>query len=86
MDDGSPIESLRNLGAKSGFWLRSVGIETTGELKRLGPAIAFRLVKQRYPHVSHNLLWAMAAGLKGQDWRELDDQAKLKLLKDVETE
>ena len=86
MEDGSPIESLKKLSAKCGFWLRSVGIETTGELKRLGPAIAFRMVKQRYPRVSRNLLWAMAAGLKGHDWRELDDQVKHELLKEAESE
>ena len=44
-----PIESLRNLGPKSGQWLREAGINTIAELERLGPVVAFRLVKQRQP-------------------------------------
>jgi DNA transformation protein len=79
-----PIESLRNLGPKSGQWLREAGITTIGELKRLGPAFAFRLVKQHQPKASLNLLWAMAAGLKGKDWRSLTAKEKDRLRKEVE--
>ena len=51
-----PIESLRNLGPKSGQWLREAGITTIAELERLGPVVAFRLVKQHQPKASLNLL------------------------------
>ena len=71
-----PIESLRNLGPKSGQWFREAGITTIVELERLGPVIAFRLVKQRQPRASLNLLLAMATGLKGKDWRELTEESK----------
>lgn len=78
-----PIESLRNLGPKSGHWLRDAGITTIAELERLGPVVAFRLVKQRQPKASLNLLWAMAAGLKGKDWRELSEAIKKRLRKEA---
>ena len=78
-----PIESLRNLGPKSGQWLRKAGITTIAELERLGPVVAFRLVKQHQPKASLNLLWAMAAGLKGKDWRELSEATKKRLRKEA---
>jgi len=63
------IESLLNIGPKSGQWLREAGIATVGDLERLGPVVAYRLVKQRQPKASLNLLWALLAGLEGKDWR-----------------
>ena len=84
MESSLTIESLRNLGPKSGQWLREAGITTIAELERLGPVIAFRLVKQHQPKASLNLLWAMAAGLKGKDWRELTEATKKRLRKEAE--
>jgi hypothetical protein len=81
-----PIESRLNLGPKSGQWLREEGITTIAELERLGPVIAYRLVKQRQPKASLNLLWALAAGLKGKDWRELTEATKKRLRKLAEEE
>ena len=86
MESNLPIESLRNLGPKSGQWLRDAGITTIAELDRLGPVVAYRLVKQRQPKASLNLLWAMAAGLKGKDWRELTEATKKRLRKEAEEE
>lgn len=81
---GEPINNLRNLGATSAAWLRDVGILTRSDLDRFGPAMAFRLVKQRQPTVSLNLLWAMAAGLEDRDWRELSKEEKDRWLRAVE--
>lgn len=86
MTDDSPIESLPNLGPKSGQWLRDAGITTIADLARLGPVVAYRLVKQLQPKASLNLLWAMAAGLKGKDWRELTEATKKRLRKEAEEE
>lgn len=79
-----PIESLPNLGPKSGQWLREAGITTIADLERLGAVVAYRIVKQRQPKTSLNLLWALAAGLEGKDWRELDELTKQQLRKEVE--
>jgi DNA transformation protein len=65
--ENEPIESLRNLGPKSGHWLREVGIHTIADLQRIGPVVAYRIIKQRQPSTSLNLLWAMAAGLEEKD-------------------
>lgn len=78
-DLSEPIENLLNLGPASGAWLREVEIQTISDLNRVGPILAFQLVKQRQPNTSLNLLWAMAAGLKGIDWRELSAEEKDRL-------
>lgn len=80
----APIESLRNLGPQSGQWLRAVGVTTIRELERLGPVVAFRLVRQREPKASLNLLWALAAGLAGQDWRALSAAEKQRLRQEAQ--
>jgi len=79
-DLGEPVENLLNLGPTSAAWLRDAGIVTIRDLERLGPVVAFRLVQQRQPAASLNLLWALAAGLKGMDWRTLsaDDKDRLR--------
>lgn len=85
-DLSEPIENLRNLGLASAAWLREVEITTIGELARLGPALAYRLVNQAQSKVSLNLLWAMAAGLSDRDWRDLTEEEKESLRKEVEEE
>ena len=84
MANEAPIESLRNLGSTSCRWLRDVGITTIAELQRLGPVVAYRIVKQSQPAVSRNLLWALAAGLEGQDWREIPESTKQQLCREAE--
>ena len=84
MTNDIPIESLPNLGPKSGQWLRDAGIATVADLEQLGPVVAFRLVKQRQPKASLNLLWALAAGLKGKDWRQLSEATKRRIRKEAE--
>lgn len=80
-----PVENLRNLGPTSAAWLRAIDVHTSADLQRLGPAAAYRLIKQRNPHhASLNLLWAMAAALADQDWRELSEATKQRLRTEAE--
>lgn len=85
-DSDRPIETLPNLGPKSCQWLREVGIDTIAELERRGSVVAYRLVKQQQPTASLNLLWGLAAGLQGIDWRQLSQQSKEQLRKEAEEE
>ena len=79
MTTDESIESLPNLGPKFSQWLRAAGINTIADLQRLGPVHAYRLVKERQPKASLNLLWAMVAGPKGNDWRKPTEAAKRRL-------
>ncbi len=79
-----PIENLRNLGPTSAAWLRDAGIATLGDLEDCGAVFAYMQVERRIPRVSLNLLWALAAGLQGRDWRELTDAEKQRLRSEIE--
>ena len=63
----TPIEQLPNLGPRSVVWLRAAGIESVEQLRRLGPEMAFVIVRQHNSRVTLNLLWALVAGLAGRD-------------------
>lgn len=78
-DLSEPIENLQNVGPASAAWLRDAGISTVADLERTGPVTAYRQVFERQPGVSLNLLWALAAGLMGLDWKELSEEEKSKL-------
>lgn len=79
-----PIESLPNLGPKSSQWLREAGVCTIADLRRAGPVVAYRRVKRIQPQASMNLLWALAAGLRGEHWRDLPADAKELLRRELE--
>ena len=83
---GIPVENMRNLGPTSAAWLREINVHTKADLQRLGAALAYRLVKQRQPKTSLNLLWAIAAALADKDWLELSVEEKEKLLAEVREE
>ncbi len=82
-DMSEPIGNLRNLGEASAPWLREAGVLTIADLSRLGPVAAYRIVKQRHPQVTLNLLWSLAAGLGGKDWRDLGEEEKRELLNEL---
>ena len=75
-DLDEPIDNLANIGPSSAAWLRDVGILTIANLRSTGPADAYRLVKQRYSQANLNLLYSLAAGLAGKDWRMLSEEEK----------
>ena len=77
----SGVDSLRNLGPKSVEMLAEVGITTADQLRELGSVEAYHRMKFAFGNrVSLNALWAIEAGLRGIDWRQLtaDDKAALK--------
>lgn len=84
MAAAEPVKSLLNLGPQSSRWLREAGFRTVDDVRRLGPAAVYRLVKRSQPKASRNLLWALAAGLEGRDWRSLTDAEKTRLWQEAE--
>jgi DNA transformation protein len=51
--------------------LRSAGIRSVAQLKRLGSVRAFLQVQANGQHPSLNLLWALEGALTGLPWREV---------------
>jgi DNA transformation protein len=77
--DRAGVHMLRNLGPRSAAMLADAGIETVGDLRAIGAAGAFRRLRFMGGNPSRNLLWSMAAGLQGRDWRSLDEDEKAAL-------
>jgi DNA transformation protein and related proteins len=82
-DLDEPIENLPNIGPTSVAWLRAIGVHTIRDLERFGPVAAYRAVQRQQPQATLNLLWALAAGLIGVDWRSLSEAEKARLLAQV---
>jgi DNA transformation protein len=79
-EDRLPVAALRNLGPKSARLLAEAGVRTIAELRLLGPAKAYKRVRDK---ASLNLLWAIAAGLEDRDWRDLSAAEKASLLAEI---
>lgn len=79
----APVSQLRNLGPASARMLEEAGVLTIGDLRSLGAEDAFLAVRassdQRGHRPSMNLLYALAAGLKDRDWRELTPAERSRL-------
>ena len=76
---------MRNIGPKSIQLLKEVGITSVKDLQDLGAVEAYIRLKMRFPDVTHNMLWALYAGLQNRDWRSLDaTERKLLLMQAAE--
>src|SRR5689334_8415658 len=79
-DAASDLTTLRDIGAVSAGWLRSVGIATVAELRRIGPVEAYGRVAFRVGKAaSRNLLYALAMGLEGRAYNEATEAEKRRL-------
>jgi DNA transformation protein len=75
---------LANLGPKSEAMMRRAGIATERQLRALGAARAYVMVKRCNANASLNLLWALEAALSNRPWQEVAKTDRLSLLLQVE--
>ncbi len=79
------MAKLRNLGPASAQWLAEVGINDQADLQRVGSVAAYAMVCRRQSKTSLNLLWALEAALRDIDWRELTEDDKNNLRKQLQS-
>jgi TfoX-like protein len=78
------LASLPDVGRVSIGWLRAVGIETTTQLRHVGPAEAYGRVAYRFGSaVNRNLLYALAMGLEGRQYNDATDDEKRRLCEEA---
>lgn len=76
---------MKRMGPKSSEWLASVGIHTLDDVARLGVVETYKRVKAAHPDkVSLNLLWGLQAALLEIPWKELPQDIKEELRRQVE--
>ena len=75
------VEELKNLGPVSAGWLRSTGIRTLGDLKRIGAVEAWFRVREQIPEAgaSKVLLYALEGALTDTHWAKLPPETKREL-------
>lgn len=76
--------TLPNLGPMSAAVLRRCGILNTGQLRTLGPARAYVVVKREYGRASRSLLWALEGALSDRPWQQVAMEERWSLLLEVE--
>jgi len=74
------LETLKNLGPISAARLRSVGIETPDELRRLGAVEAYARLRRAHPlETTQVALYALHGAITGVRWYSLSDETRARL-------
>ena len=83
MDDKTKLRGLKNIGPTIADRLESVGLDTLGDLKKIGPAKAFNLVKNTYSDMTIPVcyyLYSLQGALVDKHWNDLPSATKERLL------
>lgn len=86
MNDKTTLRGLKNIGPTIADRLESVGLKTLGDLKEIGPAKAFNLVKTAYPDITIPVcyyLYSLQGALVGKHWSDLPSATKERLLNEA---
>ncbi len=76
---------LRNIGETSARWLAEVGIDSAEELRRIGAAEAYRMIKAWRPwDVTLILLWALEGAICDIDWMDVTPERRHELRREVD--
>lgn len=79
----TPVTHIKNIGPASAKWLHDIGVFSKEDIEALGVIEVFRALRAQKPNISMNMLWALAAGMQGRDWRELTVKEKTLLCKHI---
>ncbi len=63
--------------------LESINILSRDDLERVGPLLAYRALKDIYPGVSLNLLYALHGALSGKRWDQLTEETRSQLKREA---
>ena len=82
----SDLNTLKNIGNTSAFWLKTIGIHTHDELIAAGPVIAYIRIQEYGIKTTKSLLYALHGALQDMHWKDIDSQTKQQLCIDAEME
>jgi DNA transformation protein len=79
-DPANDLETMKNLGPISAARLRSVGIQTPDDLRRLGTIAAYARLKRAYPNeTTPVVLYALEGAIRDTRWYSLSDETRARL-------
>lgn len=80
------LSELKNIGPTIEKRLNEVGIKSKNDLKRVGPAGAYRRIQQKYPDKTIPVcyyLYSFQGALEGKHWDNISEKAKQSLLSKI---
>jgi DNA transformation protein and related proteins len=83
MDNKTMLRGLKNIGPTIADRLESVGLKTVSDLKKIGPAKAFNMVKSAYSDITIPVcyyLYSLQGVLEDKHWNDLALATKERLL------
>jgi DNA transformation protein and related proteins len=86
MENKTMLRGLRNIGPTIADRLESVGLKTVGDLRKIGPAAAFNLVKSAYSDVTISVcyyLYSLQGALEDKHWDALAQSTKSRLRREA---
>lgn len=86
MDNKTMLRGLKNIGSTIADRLETVGLKTVGDLRRIGPAKAFNLVKGAYSDATIPVcyyLYSLQGALENKHWNTLAGSTKSRLLREA---
>lgn len=87
MTERTSLGDLTNLGPTSVAMLREIGIETPEALREAGAALAYKILKHRFPQqVNLIFLYALEGALTERHWNSFSPEEKVLLKAHVEGE
>ena len=86
MNNKTILRGLKNIGPTIADRLETVGLRTIGDLKRIGPAKAFNLVKGAYSDTTIPVcyyLYSLQGALEDKHWNTLAESTKSRLRREA---
>ena len=86
MTTKSHLSQLKNIGATVEQRLNEIGVFTREDLKRIGPAAAYRRIKHNYPDITLPrcyYLYSLEGALRDIHWDSIPDAVKRQLSTDA---
>lgn len=68
--------SMRNIGKEMERKLKSIGVCSSGELKRMGSKEAFLRLKMRYPSICAVYIYTLQGAIDDIDYNRLSEETK----------
>jgi len=86
MGNKNDLSSLRNIGPTIQKRLQEIGINSKGELKKVGPALAYQKIQSKNSGKTIPVcyyLYSLQGALEDKHWDDISQKKKQKLLDQV---
>jgi DNA transformation protein len=85
MSDDEDVLGLRNIDPAITQWLHEVGINSAEQLRAMGAAPAYRMMRAWRPWSTELVvLWALEGAITGVDWMDVPPERRAELRREID--